>query len=148
MKKLLFLNYLRLIFVLPLFFGLINPSSGTPPQPLKEAGLVIWIKGTLQAQQPNQAPRALKRHSSVYEHDTIIAGPGCEGRITLKNNIVISLKENSTAQVDQFLKLSPKVETHWFDEILPSIRSGLRTITSEFSNNLPGGYNPEMPPAE
>lgn len=146
MKTLTFTKPLLLVFLSFVFLNYGSLSHAAKPEAPKVVGQVVWIKGTLQGQMPNAEPRTLKRHSAIYEHETIKTSSGSEGKISFKNNSVLLLHENSTIKIDQYWHPEKKEADSFFKSMMDSIRAGLRAITSTFTDNEPGGYKVEPAP--
>lgn len=109
-------------------------------------GRVVWVKGTLKAALPNTEARALVRSSAVYEHDTLMTDPASTGEIVFTDDSVLSLREDSTVQIDQYRYGKGTVPNN--DTFVANVaKGGFRTITGAISKNNPGGYKATTPVA-
>ncbi len=135
MKALNFIKYALFVFFTQLLLTYTSVSFSAEPVPPKVIGHVIWVTGSLTAQMPNADIRTLKRHSAVYEHDTLKAGPTSEGKVSFTNHSILSLHENSTLKIDQYWHPEQKESSGFIKEIMHSIRDGFRAITGTVTNN-------------
>jgi hypothetical protein len=130
-----------------LFILLTTASYATPPLPLPQIiGQVVWAKGTLKGTLPNAEARTLARRSAVYEHDTLMTDPTSTGEIVFTDDSVLTLREDSTVQIDKYKYgkgKAPNEDTF----AINVVKGGFRTITGAISKNNPGGYVATTPVA-
>ncbi len=138
--KILDIKYALLLLFTQLLLSYTSLSFAAEVIPPKVIGQVLWVKGSVTGQLPHAEVRTLKRHSPVYEHDILTAGPASDAKISFKNNNILSLHENSTIKIDQYWSPEKKEADGFIKGIMISIRDGFRAITSRVADNEPGGY--------
>ncbi|MCC2666428.1 MAG: hypothetical protein K0R24_470 [Gammaproteobacteria bacterium] len=146
MDLLSFLRKIKNIFLITLIASHIPPCHAFTLDQPKVIGQVVWAKGTVKAALPNAEPRILARRSEVYEHDTLTSDSTSTGEIVFTDNSVLSLRENSTVQIDQYnytKGAAPSKDTF----VANVAKGGFRTITGAISKNNPEGYKANTPVA-
>ena len=109
-------------------------------------GKVLWVKGALKANQPNQAPRTLTRRSDIYENDTLTTDAKSTGEIAFTDNSLLSLRENTIMEITKYRygKNVPKDQESYVEKIT---KGGFRKITGAISKDNPDGYQTTTPVA-
>jgi hypothetical protein len=140
------LKQMTFIFFTLLLMAGISQSYALDPALSQAIGQAVWVKGTLKAELPRAETRVLARRSAVYEHDTLTTDSTSTGEIVFTDNSVMTLRENSTIEIDKYRhgKSSPEKDDAF---IVNVAKGGFRTITGAISKNNPGGYKAATPVA-
>lgn len=120
------------------FLGIILFLFLTPCLAQNLAGHVIWVKGNFSA-----SGRALKAHSSIYEHDVLTTDAKSQGGIVFTDNMIMTFKESSNFSVDSY-KLKKNGQGNFAGSLAAG---GFRTVTGTIARNNPSNYSIHTPAA-
>lgn len=113
------------------------------PQPI---GQVVWVKGVVNALEPNQKPRALQRRSPIFEQDTITTDKTSTGEIVFSDNSLMTFSTDSTVKIDSYAygKSVPKGQSKFVASV---VKGGFRTISGLIPKDNPDNYKVNTPVA-
>jgi hypothetical protein len=99
------------------------------------AGQVIWAKGKVNANLPNQAERPLVRKSEIFREDTVESDVASTAQINLTDGTLFAIAENTKIQLEKynFNKQTPAEDSY----VMNIAKGSLRTITGEIGKNNP-----------
>lgn len=109
-------------------------------------GQVVWVKGSLIAQQPNQADRTLARRSPIYEADTLKTDATSTGQVVFTDNSILALKESTILAIAKYAH-NPKGAPAKEAFVANLAKGGFRTITGAVAKENPKGYEAKTPVA-
>lgn len=118
-----------------------NPAMAAP----KPIGQVVWVKGSVEAIQPDKSKRTLQRRGVIFEQDTIVTASGGSGEIVFTDSSVISLRGGTELKIDKYEYHPDSPNSNAY--IATLAKGGFRTITGLISKGKPDTYRVNTPVA-
>ena len=129
------------------------PSAPKPEIPLKDkkpVARVVWIKGSVDASQPDSDKRPLKTAANLYLHDTVTTGADSEAQIVFTDNSTLTFRPNTTFYINEYNYEQPakkSAEKSAGTYVMDLILGGFRTITGYVAKENPDAYTVNTPVA-
>ena len=132
-------TYRHSLLIGALLFGVCQSVQAQP----ETVGQIILASGQLQANQPNQTPRSLKRGSPFFAHDTLTTSNNSEAQLRFTDGTLVSLRPNSAFKIDQYKFSNAPAADHkntTVDYTVSLVKGGLRSISGEIAKKDPNAY--------
>ncbi len=126
--------------------SIFQTSYADPPLPTP-VGRVVWIKGALQAQQPNKETRNLVKMSVLYLHDILITDAKSQAEIVFTDNTLITFYPSSKMSIDKYVYKKKPENGSAGSEVTNLIEGGFRTITGLIAKTNNSDYQVNTPVA-
>ncbi len=130
-----------------------EPTAAKPEVSLKDkkpVARVVWIKGSVDASQPDNEKRILKTASNLYLHDTIKTDANSEAQIVFTDNSTLTFRPNTTFYINEYNYVQPSkksAEKSTGTYVMDLILGGFRTITGYVAKENPDAYSVNTPVA-
>lgn len=107
------------------------------------AGQVMLASGKLEAKQPNQTLRVLKRGSAFYAADTLTTYANSQAQLRFTDGTLVSLRPNTVFKIDQYQfdsKQPGDKKAGAVEYTVSLIKGGFRSISGEIAKTDPNEY--------